>query len=108
MHSWQTEPSVRVLPHGALYNIALIPTIREEIIETQKKDVGMLKIKARLKNGEAMPFKEDSEGTLWFRNRIVVPKDHELRQKIMDKAHMSKYSIHPESNKMYHDLRKKF
>jgi hypothetical protein len=38
----------------------------------------------------------------------VVPKDLDLLRKIMDEAHCSRYSIHPETNKMYQDLRKNF
>jgi hypothetical protein len=38
----------------------------------------------------------------------MVPKDFELHHKIMDKAHCSQYSIHPETNKMYQDLKKNF
>jgi hypothetical protein len=36
---------------------------------------------------------------------LVVPKNPELRKKILDEAHLSKFSMHPGSNKMYHDLR---
>jgi hypothetical protein len=35
---------------------------------------------------------------------LVVPKNSELRKKILDEAHLSKFSMHPGSNKMYHDL----
>jgi hypothetical protein len=34
----------------------------------------------------------------------VAPKSDELRRKFLDEAHNSKMSIHPGSNKMYHDL----
>jgi hypothetical protein len=47
----------------------------------------------------------DEKDTLWFKDRLLVPKDHELRKKIFDEAHTSKYSIHPDSTKMYHDLK---
>jgi hypothetical protein len=53
-------------------------------------------------------FHEDAKGTLWFNDRIVVPKKDELRKKILDEAHTSKYSIHPSSTKMYQDLRAQF
>jgi hypothetical protein len=36
---------------------------------------------------------------------LVVPKNPELRKKILDEAHLSNFSMHPGSNKMYHDLR---
>jgi hypothetical protein len=31
------EPSLRVVPHGRLNNIALIPTIKEDVIAAQKR-----------------------------------------------------------------------
>ena len=45
---------------------------------------------------------------LWFKNRLVVPKDFELRKQILDEAHNSRLSIHPGSNKMYQDLKQRF
>jgi 6-phosphogluconolactonase/glucosamine-6-phosphate isomerase/deaminase len=41
----------------------------------------------------------------WFDDRLVVPKDRELKNKLMDEAHLSKLSIHPKSSKMYQELR---
>jgi hypothetical protein len=37
-----------------------------------------------------------------------VPKEEALKKKILDEAHTSRYSIHPGSTKMYHDLRQQF
>jgi hypothetical protein len=48
------EPSLRIIPHGALHNLALIPTIKEDIINAQKMDIGMGHIRGRLHMGEAM------------------------------------------------------
>jgi hypothetical protein len=53
-------------------------------------------------------FRVDEKGTLWFKDRLVVPKDHELRKKIFDEAHTSKYFIHHDSTKIYHDLKAQF
>jgi hypothetical protein len=50
-------------------------------------------------------FCEDAEGALWFKERLVVPKKEALKKKILDESHTSRYSIHPRSTKMYHDLR---
>jgi hypothetical protein len=38
------EPSLQVIPRGALNNIAFIPTIKEDVIAAQKMDVGMGRI----------------------------------------------------------------
>jgi hypothetical protein len=53
-------------------------------------------------------FREDADGVLWFKDRLVVPRRTALKKKILDEAHMSRYSIHPGSTKMYHDLRQQF
>jgi hypothetical protein len=39
-------------------------------------------------------FYEDANGVLWFKNRLVVPKEFDLHCKIMDEAHCLRYSIH--------------
>jgi hypothetical protein len=53
-------------------------------------------------------FREDVEGTLWFKERLVVPKKEALKKKILDEAHTSRYSIHTGSTKMYQDLKQQF
>jgi hypothetical protein len=58
-----------------------------------------------MNEGETKHFRLDDEGVLWFKDRLVVPKDRELRNDIMSKAHSSKLSIHRGSNKMYYDLK---
>ena len=45
---------------------------------------------------------------LKHRQQLVVPKDRELKNRIMDEAHLSKLSIHPGRSKMYQDLRPHF
>jgi hypothetical protein len=102
------EPSLQVVSHGSLNNIALIPTIKEDVIAAQRVDVGMCHIRQRLELGEAQCFRQDADGVLLFKNHLVVPKDLELQRKIMDEAHCSRYSIHPGTNKMYQDLKKSF
>ena len=57
---------------------------------------------------KAACFHQDSEGVLWFNNHLVVPKDLKLRKQILDEAHLSRYSIHLGSNKMYLDLKQCF
>jgi hypothetical protein len=53
-------------------------------------------------------FHEDAKGSLWFNERLVVPKKEALKKKILNEAHTSRYSIHPRSTKIYHDLRQQF
>ncbi|GJR07669.1 putative reverse transcriptase domain-containing protein [Tanacetum coccineum] len=56
--------------------------------------------------GEGEPFKVRSDGTKCLKGRVWLPLFGGLRGLIMLESHKSKYSIHPGSDKMYHDLRK--
>ncbi|GJX17982.1 putative reverse transcriptase domain-containing protein [Tanacetum coccineum] len=56
--------------------------------------------------GEGEPFKVRSDGTKCLKGRVWLPLFVGLRGLIMLESHKSKYSIHPGSDKMYHDLRK--
>jgi hypothetical protein len=40
----------------------------------------MKHIREKIRAGTAKCFKEDVQGVVWFNNRIVVPKNEELRQ----------------------------
>jgi hypothetical protein len=110
VHLTREESNTRVLPNLSLFNITLRPTLRDEIKAAQKNDEGMGYIKKRMHEGEPKVtcFYEDAEWTLWFKERLVVPRKEKLKKKILDEAHTSKYFIHPGSTKMYHDLRQQF
>jgi hypothetical protein len=58
-----------------------------------------------MKEQENKHFRVDDKGILWFNDRLVVPKDKELRNQIMAEAHSSKLSIHLGNSKMYQDLK---
>ncbi|WVZ75803.1 hypothetical protein U9M48_023834, partial [Paspalum notatum var. saurae] len=116
----EARPTVRVLCceigeiemptvlKAKLYNLIIEPTIKDQIIASQKKNKGMAHIRDEINEKKKDCFKLDEEGVFWFKNRLVVPKDMELRKKILDEAHTSMFTIHPGSNKMYQDLKQKF
>ncbi|GKB25190.1 putative reverse transcriptase domain-containing protein [Tanacetum coccineum] len=52
---------------------------------------------------QQMERKEDE--SLYFMDRIWVPLVGDVRMVILDKAHKSKYFMHPGADKMYQDLR---
>jgi hypothetical protein len=79
--------------------------LESKIIEGQKIDKGIFHIKEKIMKESTKHFRVDEQGVLWFNDRLVVPKDRELKNKLMDEAHHSKLSIHPRSSKMYQELR---
>ena len=99
--------NLAIVSEGTIANITLISTLRDQIVDAQKNNVGMEKIRQRLRENDPQVacFHLDDEGVLWFKNRLVVPKDLELRKQILDEAHLSRYSILPGSNKMYQNLK---
>ena len=74
--------NLEIVPYGTLANLVLIPTLRDQIILAQKLDKGMNKIRQRLEENDTRVecFHQDKDGVLWFKNRLVVPKDLELRK----------------------------
>jgi hypothetical protein len=102
--------NLEIIPQGSLNLISIEFTLQERIIMSQLHDEGIKIIKQKLSQGEAKYrcFHTDHQGVLWFNNHIVVPKNHQLRKQILDEAHLSKFSIHPGSTKMYQDLRQNF
>jgi len=100
--------NLSMVEHGSLASLVVTSDLIKEIKEAQAKDPGMIKIRARMSEDKMKCFKLDDEGILWFGKRLVVPKNLELRKKILDEAHESQFPIYPGSNKMYQDLRKNF
>jgi hypothetical protein len=102
--------NLEIIPQGDLNHLSVEATLRDNIILAQQHSKGVGIIKQKLIQGEKKYkcFQVDSEGVLWFNKRLVVPKDYKLRKRIMDEAHLSKFSIHPGSTKMYQDLKQNF
>jgi hypothetical protein len=88
--------------------LKLESVLLQKIIDAQRSDKGMRHIHEKIKAGKANCFRKDDQGIVWFNNRIVVPKGDDVRQQILDEAHLSRYSIHPGSTKMYHDLKQHY
>ena len=74
------DMNLGMLAQGTVSNLELVPTLREQIIAAQRKDKGISHIKRRLKDGEDLCFKQDQDGVIWFKDRLVVPKNLELRK----------------------------
>jgi hypothetical protein len=94
-----------MIQHGTLNQLKLESVPLQKIIDAQRSDKGMRHIHEKIKADKANCFRKDEQGIVWCNNRIVVPKDDDVRQQILDEAHLSRYSIHPGSTKMYHDFK---
>jgi len=102
------EDGFNLMHPEVLCHIQLSCSIESQVIEGQKTDKGISHIKEKIKDDPKTQFRVDERGVLWFQHRLVVLKNRELKNRIMDEAHLSKLSIHLGSSKMYQDLRSHF
>ena len=61
--------NLAIVSEGTLANLTLTPTLRDQIVEAQKNDAGMDKIRQRLSENDPQVqcFHQDSEGFFGFR-----------------------------------------
>lgn len=80
------------------------PTLLEEIKLRQMEDETLKKICDELETKPKSGFSL-MNSVLKFQNRICVPNVTEVKRKLMEEAHASRFAMHPGSTKMYQDLR---
>nr|GEW62372.1 putative reverse transcriptase domain-containing protein [Tanacetum cinerariifolium] len=73
-----------------------------EIKNLEKEDVGGM-IRKDISKEKLEPH---ADGTLCLNDRSWLPSYGDLRSVIMHEAHKLKYSVHPDSDKMYQDMKK--
>ncbi|XP_069145940.1 uncharacterized protein [Solanum lycopersicum] len=71
----------------------------------QHLDPLFMELKESVLNKNNESFSQGEDGVLRYQERLCVLDVDGLRDKIMDEAHGSRYSIHPGDTKMYHDFR---
>jgi hypothetical protein len=102
--------NLELVEHGNLHAISIESPLHERIAMAQLIDEEVRKIKQ--KSEERDPkfdcFRSDDRGVVWFGQRLVIPQDRNLKKEILDEAHLSKFTIHPGSTKMYRDLKENF
>uniref|UniRef100_A0A1U7V646 Uncharacterized protein LOC104212788 n=1 Tax=Nicotiana sylvestris TaxID=4096 RepID=A0A1U7V646_NICSY len=75
-----------------------------EVKEKQLIDPALAQIKEAVLNNNTSTFSLGGEdGVLRCQGRLCVPDVDNLRGRIMEEAHNSRYSVHPGFTKMYHD-----
>jgi hypothetical protein len=70
--------------------IELEPTLEQDIRKGQKEDEKINEIRQLIIDGKGKDFCEDTQGVVWFKDRLILKEAHETT-----------YSIHPSSEKMY-------
>ena len=55
--------------------------------------------------GKKTKFIVKEDGFLYYRDRVCVPNDNELKKSILKEAHSGSFAIHPSSTKIYQNLK---
>ena len=50
----------------------------------------------------------NTDGSLRYRGRVMVPHSTDLREEILKEFHCSRFAVHPGGTKMYQDLRRQY
>nr|GEV66844.1 hypothetical protein [Tanacetum cinerariifolium] len=82
------------------------PKLPSQILESQTEAIKEENNKAKNLRGMDKAFEIRPNGTRCIKNQSWLPLFGNLRDLIMHESHKSKYSIHPGSDKMYHELKK--
>jgi hypothetical protein len=102
--------NLEVVEQGNLYVLAAESNLYDRIVTAQRNEEDIQIIKQKLAEGDPKYtcFQKDQKDVIWFGRRLVVPVDPKIRKTIFDEAHMSKFSIHTGSTKMYQDSKQNF
>ena len=84
------------------------PSLLNRVLEAQKKDEKIAVLVSQIGNGKEIEFTVNEDEVLYYKDRVCVPDDNDLRKAILEEAHSGSFAIHPGSTKMYQDLKMSF
>ena len=94
---------------GTLGSLVATPSLLSKVIESRWQDVEIMFIKDRVQSGTGDEgWTVHSDGSLWYRGRVMVPHLTDLREEILREFHCSRFSVHLNGTKMYQDLRRQY
>ena len=78
------------------------------VLEAQKKDEKISAIVIQIGYSKETEIEVNENGVLYYKDRVCVPDDKDLRKFILEEAHNGSFAFHPGSTKMYQDLKRSF
>jgi hypothetical protein len=108
LHEELCKLNLHIVPQGSLNTLVLQLNLEKAVKSAQAKEAEVDQMKRDLVLEKSRDFSLAKDGTLYFRDRIVVPRFELMTDKVMKEAHDTPLSIHPGSTKMYRDLRQRY
>ena len=94
---------------GTLGNLVAMSSLLGGVIESQGQDAELVSIKDWVQSGVVDEgWTIHTNGSIWYRGRVVVPQLTHFREEILREFHCSYFAVHPGGTKMYSDLRCKY
>ena len=84
------------------------PEMLNRVLEAQTNDEKIFAIVKQIEDDKETEFTVNEYGVLYYKDRVCVPDDNDLRKSILEEAHSGSFAIHPGSTKMYQDLKMSF
>ena len=81
------------------------PNLLNRVLEAQKSDKKISVIVSQNREGKENEFSVNEDGFLYYRDRVCVPNDDELKKFIFEEVHSGSFAMHLSSTKMYKDLK---
>ena len=78
------------------------------VLEAQKSDEKIYAVVNQIEDGKEIEFAVREDGSLYYKDKVCVPNDSELKRDILEEAHSGSFAIHPSSTKMYQDFKMSF
>nr|GEV94311.1 putative reverse transcriptase domain-containing protein [Tanacetum cinerariifolium] len=79
--------------------------VKNMILAAQSEAFKQENVLAERLHGLDQQMERKDDGSLYFMDRIWVPLVRDVRMIILNEPHKSRYSMHPGTDKIYHDLR---
>ena len=79
-----------------------------EVKSKQHLDRPLMEFKEEVLGKLNESFSLGRDGVFRYQGRLCIPNVHDLKNRIIEQDHGSRYSIHPGSKKMFHELREVF
>ena len=88
----------RITTDGALLaQLRAQPALKQMIIDAQRNDKELQEKIQLIKDGVESEFSVKDDGSLYFRDRLSVPVDSELKKELLHEAHNSVFTMHLEA-----------
>ena len=75
------------------------------VLKAQKNDEKIAAIVNQSREGKETEFIVNEDGFVYYRDRVCVPNDDELKKSLLEEAHKGFFAMYPGSTKLYQDLK---